>query len=222
MRHIVLLIVTLILCAVVVFSLGAYPHFWNHLLGRQDQDTVVFMVSDRSGLPEDLPEKFFRETGLTLQLWEVKTPNLFLSEARNADLLYAPWEWLSSQQDNLHTWTDQLLSQLFADFQSTDIFAQKFFPLFWSLQPEEGKAKKQFHFEGLATLKVPSEETKTFIGFLIHHEEILKEWTRQKGLGSTLQKATLWSDLSASLKPQAVREYPLAEISVKKTSEKEQ
>lgn len=209
MRHIALWIVTLGICLGLGFSFGAYPQFWDKVFGRTEQKTVVMIVSDQQSLPEGLAQKFSDETGYTLQIQEIKTLNLFLSDAKSANLLYAPWDWLEPSKANLHVWTDQLWSQLFADFQSVDIFGQKFFPLFWTLKNEP---HKQFYFEGLATLKEPSDGTKFFLRFLLDHEELMKDWTRKKNMGSTLQKASHWTDMPEDLKPQAIRENPLAEL----------
>jgi hypothetical protein len=209
MRHIALWIVTLVVCLGLGFSFGAYPQFWDKIFGRTEQKTVVMIVSDQQSLPEGLAQKFSDETGYTLQIQEIKTPNLFLADAKSANLLYAPWEWLEPSKASLHTWTDQLWSQLFADFQSADIFAQKFFPLFWKLKTDP---HKQFYFEGLATFKEPTDGTKYFLRFLMDHEELMKDWTRKKNMGSTLQKASRWTDFPETLKPQAMRASPLAEL----------
>jgi hypothetical protein len=204
----------LVICAAIGFSFGAYPRFWDQVLGRKDNQTIVFLTSDQQNLPPSLVQDFFADTGYDLQIQEVKTPNLFLVEAKNASVLYAPWEWLEASKDHLQTWPDSLWSQLYADFQSSDFFAQKFFPLFWTLQADSDN-KKYFHFEGFATFNADNEGAKTFVGFLLRHPKLLKAWTQQKKMGATLQKASEWKDLSNELKPQSVRENPLAEISTK-------
>jgi len=202
------------------FSFGAYPRFWDKVFGRTEQKTVILLVSDQQNLPTSLAQKFADETDYTLEIKEIKTPNLFLSDAKDANLLYAPWDWLESSKETLHPWTEQLWSQLFTDFQSVDIFGQRFFPLFWTLQPDTKDAKKQIHkqfyFEGLASFKEPSDGTKFFLKFLMDHEDLLQEWTHNKKMGSTLRKAAAWTDFPEELKPQAVRANPLADISVKK------
>jgi hypothetical protein len=212
-KHIVLFIVTLAICAAIGFSFGAYPRFWGQMTGRDRSQTILILTSDRQDFPPEFMTVFFDETGYSLQIEEVKTPNLFLAEAKKANILYAPWEWLQSSKERLRPWPDRVWSRLFADFQSLDLFGQKFFPLFWSLQADPANpAKKQFHFEGLATEDENLEGAQVFIDFLKDHRDFLKTWTLQKKMASTLQSAEDWPDFPASFKPDAVRATPLANV----------
>lgn len=212
-KHTVLLLLILVICAAVGFSFGAYPRFWDHMMGRKDSKMVLLLTSDQQSMPSGLVEAFVADTGYDLEIQEIKTPNLFLVEAKNASILFAPWEWLESSKDTLQTWPDTIWSQLYSDFQSSDFFAQKFFPLFWTLQSDATDVKKQFHFEGFATTSSDTEGAQIFLNFLLEHKEFAKAWVLQKKMGSTLQKASDWKDLPNELKPQAVRENPLGPVS---------
>ena len=123
---------TLAICAILGFLIGAFPETWQKLRGR-NPDKIVLLTSSAKLIPPDFFYDFEKATGKTVEVKSVESFHLFKIDAQNVDLLFAPLAWLGSFPDILSEPPDlpKMMELLSTDFASLKLDLHRFFPVLW-------------------------------------------------------------------------------------------
>jgi len=210
----ILLIPTLALCFAIGFSIGAYPQYLRKILGKKS-DTVLLLTSDARLVPTQFLLDYEKTTGRSIQVTQVESYHLFRTEARDADLLFAPLSWLSQFPEILKPLPNQgsFKELLSSDFLTLKLDLDFFLPLLW--KTEEREDQTQLLIWGFATPQEDTEGLKEFLNFLLTSDARLQEWASQaQGFAFTLQRSNFISDFPENQKAQHFRNVSLPALKI--------
>lgn len=209
--------VILLICFGIGFSIGAFPKQWKFLKGDDTSD-LHLLFSDPNLIPKELIFSFEKISGIHVVV-DVKTSlPIFQSEAHNADLLFAPLEWVDTLKPLLHPLEkiSPLKEQLFSDFQSSRLEPDIFLPMFWKVENEG-----LISFYGFLTAqnsKNLHKDAQFFLKYVFEKKSNIEHWATQIQMATTL-KSDSKSILPDFLKAQKIRSHNLSAIQIKRSTE---
>lgn len=210
----ILLIPTLALCFAIGFGLGAYPQLIRQMLG-QESETLLILASDSRLIPYQFLLDYEKATGHSVQVVQIESYHLFRTEAKNADLLFAPLSWLSQFPENLKTLPDQdeFRELLSSDFRTLKLELDFFLPLIWKTENRDNKTHLMIW--GFATPQEDLDHSTEFLQYLLTSHSRLKDWAHQiQGLSFTLQASNEIEDFPEDQRAQKFREVSLSNLQI--------
>jgi len=202
---------TLTICAILGFLMGAFPETWQKLRGR-NPDKIILLTSDQKLIPKQFLYDFEKATGKTVELRTIESYHLFKIEAQNVDLLFAPLSWLASFPDILSEppQLQKMLDLLSTDFASLRLDLQYFLPVLWKTEDKGDKTHLQLW--GFATPLESNGNPQDLIFYLLENKNRLQAWAKSTDLKFTLKATDQIDDFPETQKAGKLRDLPLPKL----------
>lgn len=209
MKNALLAVLVLGFCFVFGYWTGNNPQAWEKIIGNKKKP-MVWLFSDASLVPTKILQAYQKEVGEIIITVEAKTLPIFLTEVGKADLILSPKKWIPFER-GFAQWGEDQISNLATEFQGKWTEGGIFFPVFWKSSEFE-LDQVEIEILGLVAHESQSEKIRSFLKFTMDQPHLLKEWTTDVQLRSTLKSSETWENFPQEMKPSHLRQIPFRKI----------